>query len=287
MLRSPWLIRINPGDRVKVSVSRLSWRLAPTPSRTHAMISYVLLLLALLSVACSGSAQSVDDTPDWGYSGTGGPANWAGLSEQYSACSDGVKQSPVDITGYSPGTADPISFAYRSAAVGTRNSSRTVYLDYGPGNSIDVGGEQYELKGIHFHSPSEHLLNGESFAAELYLVHQNADHDSAVVGLLFRLGAPSPLVQNLINAASGTGAAVDLADYAASDYIPSRLDYYAYEGSLTTPPCAEGVRWMVMQSIGAVSQEQVHKLQELSGGPNNRPPQPIGKRAIIAVSFPP
>ena len=127
-------------------------------------------------------------------------------------------------------------------------------------------------------------MDGEEFAAELHLVHQASDGSLAVVGLLFRLGSASPLVQNLLDAAPDTGGTVDLAGgAAAADYIPDEKGYFGYAGSLTTPPCTEGVRWIVMQSVGSVSQEQVDGLQRLTGGPNNRPVQKIGARNIISV----
>ena len=221
---------------------------------------------------------------DWGYSGPGAPEHWGSLSEEYQTCSLGVEQSPVDIAGHVSGDGAPLAFHYSGAATAARNNGHTVYLDYGPGNVLDVGGQYYELLGIHYHSPGEHQLDGETFAAELHLVHQDDAGNLAVVGLLFRLGAPGTLIQSLLDAAPGIGQSVALTDGpAAADYIPGRPDYYGYDGSLTTPPCTEGVRWFVIQAIGTVSQQQVAQLQELTHGPNNRPVQPIGSRKIIAV----
>ena len=225
------------------------------------------------------------DEIHWGYSGSIGPENWATLSEQYRPCGEGTEQSPVNITGYVPVQDDPITFSYAGAATAIRNNGHTVYLDYGLGDSIEVGGQSYELQGIHYHSPAEHLLDGESFAAELHLVHQGASGSLAVVGLLFRTGEPSPIIQSLIDAAPDAGASVELDDGpASSGCVPHVLDYYGYNGSLTTPPCTEGVRWIVMQSVGTVSREQAIRLQEMAGGPNNRPVQPIGGRQIFAVA---
>ena len=223
----------------------------------------------------------------WGYSGPGAPEHWGSLSEEYRACSLGVEQSPIDIAGYSPGDGAPLAFRYSGAATAARNNGHTVYLDYGPGNVLDIDGQPYELLGIHYHSPGEHQLDGESFAAELHLVHQDGDGNLAVIGLLFRSGAPGTLIQSLLDAAPGIEQSVELPDGpAAADYVPDRMDYYGYAGSLTTPPCTEGVRWFVMQSVGTVSQQQVERLQELTHGPNNRPVQPIGSRSILAVSAP-
>ena len=159
-----------------------------------------------------------------------------------------------------------------------------MYLDFGPGDAIVAGGHRYELAGVHYHSPGEHLLDGEAFAAELHLVHQDDAGSLAVVGLLFRVGAPNALVQTLLDAAPAPGVAVPLEQGApAAKFVPAGLGHYGYDGSLTTPPCTEGVRWIVMREVGTVSPEQVERLQALTGGPNNRPVQPIGGRAVFAV----
>ena len=220
----------------------------------------------------------------WGYTGSEGPEHWGCLSEAYLPCAEGVEQSPVDITGYAASDGPALQFDYPGVATAARNNGHTVYLDFNAGNSVAVGGDRYELQGVHYHSPGEHELNGERFAAELHLVHQDDGGNLAVVGLLYRLGDASPLVQRLLDAAPETGATVGLnGGPAAQEYAPDAAEYYGYAGSLTTPPCSEGVRWIVMQTVGTVSQEQVNALQALTGGPNNRPVQPIGDRQIFSV----
>ena len=225
-----------------------------------------------------------DDTIRWSYSGTSGPSYWGSLSEEYRTCALGDQQSPIDITDYTFCDGPPVGFHYSGVAIAARNNGHTVYLDYQPGNLIDVGGHRYELQGIHYHSPGEHHLDGEAFSAELHLVHQDTGGNLAVIGLLYRLGEANPLIQHILDAAPGGIGSVDLADGPPSAYyVPDIGNYYGYDGSLTTPPCTEGVRWIVMQSVGTVSQGQVKRLQELIHGPNSRPLQPVGSRSIIAV----
>ena len=138
-----------------------------------------------------------------------------------------------------------------------------------------------ELKSTHFHSPSEHLIDGMSFAAELHLIHSDADGNLAVVGLLFRPGAPSPVVQEILDAAPAVGdTAVNGFALNARGYVPNELGYYRYDGSKTTPPCDEPVDWYVVREPMSISPEQVTKLLALGGGPNNRPVQPTGNRVI-------
>ena len=234
----------------------------------------------------SGAAQKTTTAAiRWHYPNPSVPENWASLSDEFRTCAEGVEQSPVNLAGYTSSDAGPIAFSYASAATAVRNNGHTVHLDYGGGDSIAVDGRRYELLGIHSHSPGEHLLDGEHFAAELHLVHRDSAGNLAVVGLLFRIGDHSPIVQNLLGVAPDVGALVDLnGGPAAVEYVPNNLDHYGYDGSLTTPPCTEGVRWIVMRHIGTVSQDQVNGLQELSRGPNNRSVQPLGERHIVATA---
>ena len=223
----------------------------------------------------------------WGYGGPEGPEHWGCLSDEYRLCSRGVEQSPVNIAGCVPDPGAQIGFDYRARATAARNNGHTVYLDFAAGNFLDVVGQRYELSGIHYHSPGEHQLDGEGFAAELHLVHQDEAGNLAVVGLLFRQGDPSPLVQALLDAAPAAGVSEALSGGPdASDYVPNTLGYFGYDGSLTTPPCTEGVRWIVMQSVGTVSQEQTRQLRKLTHGRSNRPVQPIGNRTIIVSDAP-
>ncbi len=247
--------------------------------RPRAPLLTVLLLITLSTMTCDAGQT------EWGYSGPAGPEYWGNLSDEYKLCSGGVEQSPIDISGYETSDGPAIAFEYGGRAVSARNTGHTVYLDFEQGNAISIEDRQYQLLGVHSHSPGEHRVDGESFAAELHLVHEDAEGNLAVIGLLFRLGEPSPLVQALLDTAPETGATAQLGSGVdAADFVPDQLDYYGYGGSLTTPPCTEGVRWIVIQSIGAVSPEQVDRLQSLTHGPNNRPPQPIGQREIIAVA---
>ena len=218
---------------------------------------------------------------EWGYSGPGAPEHWASLSDEYAACADGTQQSPIDITGYEQGDAEPISMDYSGHATSITNDGKFVRVDYLSGNTLGVGLRTYQLQSAHFHAPSEHLIDGESFAAELHLVHSDARGNLAVVGVLYRLGAPSPVVQAFLDAAPPAGDTVfDVVRPNARDYVPGDLSHYRYDGSKTTPPCDEPVDWYVMRQQATVSQGQVDGLLALSGGPNSRPVQPIGDRVI-------
>ena len=227
------------------------------------------------------------DTIEWAYEGPRGPENWGSLSEEYAACAIGKQQSPIDITGYVEGDAEPLSFSYGTDAVEVRNDGKAVHFDYPPGNSMNIGDKSLTLISAHMHSPSEHLLDGVSFAAELHMIHADADGNLAVVGQFFKLGDASPAVQAVLDAAPATGeSASDGVGLNAGNYAPDELGYYRYDGSKTTPPCDEPVDWYVMRQPKTISQDQVDGLLALSGGPSNRPVQPIGDRVIIASAAP-
>ena len=233
---------------------------------------------AMIAGACGGGDQAVE----WGYSGPGAPENWAALSPEYATCANGEHQSPIDISGsVTAGTNQPISFSYVSNAKAVRNDGKFVHVHFAPGNTLTVGQRAFTLQSAHFHSPSEHRIDGASFAAELHLVHADAGGNLAVVGLLFSTGAPSPMVQEVLDAAppagetSSQGFALN-----AGGFAPEDLGYYRYDGSKTTPPCDEPVDWYLMRGPRTISAEQVNGLLVLSGGPNNRPVQPTGNRVI-------
>ena len=248
-------------------------------------LTLACLLSTVLAIAACDGGEHVPmtaETVEWGYDGAGAPENWASLSEEYAACADGKQQSPVDIAGNEEEDAGPISFSYGSDATAVHNDGKFVHVDYAPGNTLSSGESTFDLKSAHLHSPSEHLMDGVRFSAELHLVHEDADGRLAAVGLLFRLGEPSPVVQAILDAAPAAGSTVSAAiTLDAGGYVPGKLGYYRYEGSKTTPPCHEPVDWYVMREPKSISQEQVDKLLELSGGPNNRPVQPTGSRVIV------
>ena len=248
-----------------------------------------LLSTMFAMIACGDGEQSkmTTDAVEWAYDGPGGPENWASLSEEYAACATGKQQSPIDITRYVEGEAEPVSFSYGADAKAVRNDGKAVHVDYLPGNTMHIGQKSLTLKSAHLHSPSEHLVDGVSFAAELHLIHEDADGNLAVVGLLFRLGEPSPAAQAILDDAPATGESVsDGITLNASVYAPDELSYYRYDGSKTTPPCDEPVDWYVMREPKTISPEQVDNLLALSGGPTNRPIQPKGSR-VITISHAP
>lgn len=219
---------------------------------------------------------------EWGYDGPEAPRHWGSLSEEYANCSEGRQQSPIDIGVCQEIETASITFSYTVDATDVRRDGKFLHIDFPPGNALTIGRRIYHLDTAHFHVPSEHRRNGRCFAAELHLVHKDADGNLVIVGQWFELGAPSPLVQTIVDVAPkadntpANGLTLD-----ASSLVSDRPGYYRYDGSLTTPPCDEPVKWYLMRHRRTISIDQVDGLLELSGGPNNRPVQPTGDRRII------
>ncbi len=223
-------------------------------------------------------------TPDWGYSGENGPANWASLSEDYRECGEGVQQSPIDLVDYSRDAGPRLEFDYGGGVVSVTNNGRQVSFTFDDDNELRIGQEAYTLQSAHLHAPSEHLIDGVSFAAELHLVHGDSDGNLAVIGVLFAPGSSNPMAQTLLEAAPKVGEEVtEGLNIDASLLTPTPGPYFHYAGSKTTPPCDEPVDWYVLTEPLPIGQSQVDALWEQHGGPNSRPIQPRQGREIRLV----
>ena len=242
-----------------------------------------LLIAQALTMTCNQTSDGghAGAPVEWGYSGESGPASWGSLSVMYSSCSEGKRQSPVDILGYLPGDASALSFTYSRDGKHLTNTGKLVKVTHG-NSRMRLKDREYTLIEAHLHNPSEHSIDGKSFPLEMHLVHEGESGEIAVVGVLYRLGEENPVIQTMIDAAPQPSETVESASpLEANGYLPAQHGYYSYAGSLTTPPCTEGVEWLVMSEIQEVSQEQVGQIAALTGGgTNNRPLQPLGNRMI-------
>ena len=249
------------------------------------------LALALLASICFGGVALASDQSaghdakvHWGYQGAGAPAHWGDLEPEFKTCGQGRKQSPIDIVNAVPGTQPALQFSYSSTTLSLVNNGHTIKANYAPGSSINVGGDQYQLLQFHFHSRSENMINGQSFPVEAHLVHANAAGDLAVVGVMFAEGAPNPLLEKLWSYTPSkpySDMVVPTAAVNVSALLPQNSNYYGFTGSLTTPPCTEGVRWMVLQTPVTASAAQISKFRSFFGGQDtNRPVQPLNGRVV-------
>jgi len=216
----------------------------------------------------------------WGYEGKEGPAEWGNLKPEYATCNTGATQSPIDLASVQPGGGGRTVFKWQPVSLSVTNNGHTIQADVEKGSSIEVDGQPFELVQFHFHTPSEHTLNGKPFALETHFVHKSAKGELAVVGVLHTIGQDnSPLIPILGAIPKKVDDKKPLPKTDLSALLPRERAMFRYAGSLTTPPCSEGVRWQVMQSPTSVSEAQVRVFQELFKA-NARPVQPLKARDV-------
>lgn len=218
--------------------------------------------------------------PEWDYGLERGPGRWAELDPTFATCGIGQRQSPIDIPGEATSEAPPVSFGHRAGPASVVNLGHTLQVNVAPGSSLEFGGESYELVQFHFHTPSENTFEGTHFPLEIHFVHRNLAGRLAVVSVMVRAGEAGPLDLLPMPAEVGGTAALD-GPLNPFDLLPNDADYLAFEGSLTTPPCSEGVHWIVMQSQTVAGDDAIAHIAALIG-PNNRPTHPLNGRLLQA-----
>lgn len=249
-----------------------------------------------LSVALSLSAapfvksHADDYETNWSYNNKGadGPSNWGKLSPKYKACSLGEEQSPVDIntrTAIRDKKLPTIEFKYKDSILDLENDGHWVEVDIKKGSSLLINGKSYRFTQVHFHTPSEHTLNGKPVAAEAHFVHElEKGKGLVVVGLFIREGkenkAYEPILSRVPAAPHSEREYKDVKFNAMSLLPKAPSQYYYYDGSLTTPPCSEPVKWFIFKNEIELSAAQIKKLSSLYDM-NVRPIMPIGKRKIF------
>jgi carbonic anhydrase len=217
----------------------------------------------------------------WSYEGEGGPAQWGAMKPEFAKCSTGTRQSPIDIRDGIRVQLDPVQFDYKPSGFRVIDNGHTVQVNVAAGNAIEVMGRRYELQQFHFHRPSEERIDGRQFDMVVHLVHKDLEGRLAVVAVLLDRGSAQPLVQTIWNNLPlekgeevPARGAIDL-----NALLPPDRSYFTYMGSLTTPPCSEGVLWMVMKQPVPISPEQIAIFSRLYPM-NARPVQSASGRLI-------
>lgn len=248
------------------------------------------ICLALVSIGCRSGGETPPphsgDKPAWSYTGDNGPEHWGDLSPMYALAKTGKQQSPIDIATTRVTRADqaPLVVNYHDTTLEVLNNGHTIEDDYHNGGTLSIAGHEYKLAQFHFHTPSEHTLDGEHSAMEMHLVHKDAAGKLAVIGVMIEEGAANPALEPLwahMPTKPGRSNAVEGVQVNAARFLPASLASYRYSGSLTTPPCTEQVDWYVLQTPIQASAEQIAALQKVICG-NNRPTQPLNGRVITA-----
>ena len=232
--------------------------------------------------ATAPAANAVAHEAHWDYEGENAPYRWGDIKSENLACKAGTRQSPIDIRNPVVSEVEPIRFFYEDVPLKVTNNGHTIQVDYAPGSFIMFGGARYELLQFHFHTPSEERINGRSFDMVVHLVHKSAQGRLAVVAVLLSAGREQAMLQTIWNAMPGTRDRTrERLDVSinARQLLPAESPYYSYMGSLTTPPCTEGVQWLVMKTPVEMSREQIAHFTALYPM-NARPLQALNDRLI-------
>ncbi|KNZ33092.1 MAG: carbonate dehydratase [Methylibium sp. NZG] len=235
----------------------------------------------MLGAAAVHAGTGTGRTPHWDYKGDGGPESWGRLRPEFSTCGNGTRQSPIDIRDGIKVQLDAVQFDYKPSNFRVIDNGHTVQVNVAAGNFIETIGRRYELVQFHFHRPSEERINGRQFDMVAHLVHKDPEGRQAVVAVLLERGSAHAIVQTVWNNLPlekgeevPARAPLDLAAL-----LPVDRSYYTYMGSLTTPPCSEGVLWMVMKNPVPISPEQIAVFSRLYPM-NARPVQSVSGRLI-------
>lgn len=243
------------------------------------------IVIAALGTLLLTPLVNASDSPHWSYQGKTGASHWAGLEEDYATCGIGKRQSPIDIetrkvTGT---TAQPIGLAYTAASAEVINNGHTIQVEPENGGTLTIDGVEYKLVQFHFHTPSEEKINGKPYPLVAHLVHKSADGKLAAIAVLFRTGKSNATLQPVfanLPARQGDKRPLE-GTINVGDLLPGDHANYTFMGSLTTPPCSEDVRWVVMKTPVSISSAQLAAFQKLYKM-NARPTQPLNGREIQA-----
>lgn len=256
------------------------------------------LLMAQLHAATDNAALTVN----WGYRGNIGPQFWGQLAPSFAACAEGRSQSPINILSTGIQSADHqlrISYVpanlieavngYIPLVLGTQtimSKDHGVQVDFDDHahETIQFAGESYHLIQFHFHSPSETEWHGQSYPLEIHFVHQGEHGKVAVVAVFVKGGQENAALQKMLDhmpPADGKVYPIKDEKINPADLIPANRSYYSFMGSLTTPPCSEGLQWIVLPDTITASPAQILKLRAAAGGENARPEQPLHHRSVF------
>jgi carbonic anhydrase len=236
-------------------------------------------MLAAVSVAASAE----ESAPHWSYSGATGPEHWASEDPSYATCGTGKHQSPVDIDKTVAEPLPALEFSYQPFPLTVTDTGHYFLVNAPAGSGgITVGGEHYDLVQFHFHHPSEEEIHGKRYSLVAHLVHKNAKGELAVVAVLIRPGEANAFLKPVFDhfppkgtpESSVSGTTLNL-----NDLLPAQRGYYTYDGSLTTPPCTEHVRWFVLKHPVQASAQQVQQFAARYPL-DARPVQPLNDRTV-------
>ncbi|KAM1333111.1 hypothetical protein ACFX15_008721 [Malus domestica] len=245
----------------------------------------------ICSAAVEDSDEVGDETPFTYLEGTGkGPKKWGEIDPHWKVCDTGKLQSPIDLLDQRVQVfphLGKLKRGYKPAPATVKNRGHDITMRWnGDAGKININGTDYRLLQCHWHSPSEHTFNGSRYALEFHVVHLSSTGKIAVIGIVYKYGRPDPLLSKLFHHIKSVGIEeeVDIGIINPGDIKFGSRKYYRYIGSLTVPPCTEGVIWTIVKKVRTVSREQVHALREAVHDGfemNARPTQELDGRPVL------
>jgi carbonic anhydrase len=244
------------------------------------------------AIAAQKTSQHKVHQAHWGYETANGPSRWGELNRDWVLCAEGHHQSPIDLTGARQEKFDEMKLEFPSASltivhqahvVDVIDNGHTIQINYDKGETFEIGNEIYELRQYHFHAPSEHTVNGRHYPMEMHLVHTSKDKKLAVIGVFIEDGrhnAAFDIIWSNLPQKTGQEVHLEKVQVDIDDMLPENKTTYRYSGSLTTPPCSEGVRWFVFVEPIQLSGNQIKVFRKIFHG-NNRPTQPLNDRTLL------
>lgn len=230
------------------------------------------------SATDTGAAAEV--APHWSYRGADGPARWGSLSDEFRACSTGTAQSPIDLPAVEPGAPLDLTIEHGTVGEDTADTGHTVQMTFLEGETTRVDGVDYTLRQMHFHAESEHTVEGRHHPVEFHFVHADAAGNLMVIGVFGVRGASNSAYDAFVRgAASDHGDGIH-PDVNVGALLPADHAHWSYDGSLTTPPCTEGVKWVVLSTPVELGADQLRRLRSAYDR-NHRPTQPLDDRTVL------
>jgi carbonic anhydrase len=273
---------------MKPTIEQNTWTRIPTDCAKGALsmndpffAKSSLRLVFFLMFAVGSSPQ---ERPHWSYAGKDGPKTWGKLDSTYSACSMGHAQSPINITSSKKVDLPSLEFDYNAAPLNIIDNGHSIQVNYAAGSTLKIGDKSYTLKQFHFHHPSEEHVNGRTYDMVAHLVHADASGHLAVVAVLMRKGGADNAFIDTVwkNIPKEKEKSVDVPGESLNvkDLLPADHGYYTFTGSLTTPPCSEGVAWFVLKTPVDISAAELAEFAKLYPR-DARPIQPVNGREIL------
>jgi carbonic anhydrase len=252
---------------------------------THTVFASTHLLALACGVALFGAAAHAGEAtaPHWSYAGETGPEHWGSEDPSFATCSIGKHQSPINIDKAVVKDLPELKFDYKDMALKVTDTGHSFQVNApSSGGGLPVGDDHYDFVQVHFHEPSEESVHGQNYSMVAHIVHKNAKGELAVVAVLIREGKTNEFLKPIFDNLPARGAAEnDVARKTINlgNFLPEHLGYYTFDGSLTTPPCSENVRWFVLKTPVEASDAQLKQFGARYAH-DSRPTQPLNGRVI-------